>query len=84
MAKNCLVADNCIIDGEIENCIVFSGCRIGANTKLKNSIVMRGVTIGENAELNYIIADKYVNFSDRAEIIGSPRLPTVIRKGSNI
>ena len=84
LVKNSLIADNCIIEGEIENCIVFSGCRIGANTKLKNSIVMRGVTIGEDAELNYLIVDKYVNFSDRAEIIGSPRLPTVIRKGSKI
>ena len=29
VVKNCLIADNCIIEGEIENCIVFSGCRIG-------------------------------------------------------
>ena len=84
VSKNSLVADNCIIEGEIENCIVFSGCRIGAGTKLKNSIVMRGVTIGENADLNYVIVDKYVSFSDRAELKGSPRLPTVVRKGSNI
>ena len=84
VSKNSLVADNCIIEGEIENCIVFSGCRIGAGTKLKNSIVMRGVTIGENADLNYVVVGKYVSFSDRAELKGSPRLPTVVRKGSNI
>ena len=57
VVKNCLIADNCIIEGEIENCIVFSGCRIGAGTKLKNSIIMRGVTVGEGAELSYVISD---------------------------
>ena len=84
VAKNSLVADNCIIEGEIENCIVFSGCRIGADTKLTNSIVMRGVTIGEHVELNYIIADKFVSFSDRSVLTGSPKLPTVVRKNSKL
>ncbi len=84
VSKNSLVADNCIIDGEIENCIVFSGCRIGAGTKLKNSIIMRGVTIGENSELSYIISDKYASFSDRTTLTGSAKLPTVVPKGSSI
>ena len=84
VCKNSLVADNCIIDGEIENCIVFSGCRIGANTKLKNCIVMRGVTVGENAELSYIVADKYASFSDRTVLTGSAKLPTVVPKNTSI
>ncbi len=84
VSKNSLVADNCIIEGEIENCIVFSGCRIGAGTKVKNSIIMRGVAIGENAELSYIISDKYASFSDRTVLTGNAKLPTVVRKGSVI
>ncbi len=84
VAKNSLIADNCIIEGEVENCIVFSGCRIGKGTKLKNSIVMRGVTIGENAKLNYLIADKYVRFSDGMELTGNAKLPTVVPKGTSI
>ena len=84
VVKNSLVADNCIIEGELENCIVFSGCRIGADTKLRNSIIMRGVTIGEHAELDYIISDKYARFSDRTQLKGSAKLPTVVPKGSNI
>ena len=84
VCKNSLVADNCIIDGELENCIVFSGCRIGANTKLKNCIVMRGVTVGENAELSYIVADKYASFSDRTVLTGSAKLPTVVPKNTRI
>ncbi len=84
VAKNSLVADNCIIEGELENCIVFSGSRIGANTKLKNCIIMRGVTIGEDVELSYVISDKYAKFSDRTRLFGSPKLPTVVPKKSEI
>lgn len=84
VVKNCLIADNCIIDGEIENCIVFSGCRIGAGTKLKNSIIMRGVTVGEGAELSYVISDKYARFSDNTRLNGSPKLPMVVPKNASI
>ncbi len=84
VCKNSLVADNCIIEGEIDNCIVFSGCRIGSNTKLKNCIVMRGVTVGEHAELSYIVADKYASFSDRTVLTGSAKLPTVVPKKTKI
>ena len=84
VVKNCLIADNCIIEGEIENCIVFSGCRIGAGTKLKNSIIMRGVTVGEGAELSYVISDKYARFSDNTRLNGSPKLPMVVPKNAAI
>ena len=84
VVKNSLIADNCIINGDIENCIVFSGCRIGAGTKLKNSIVMRGVTIGEGAELSYIISDKYASFSDNTRLNGNAKLPMVVPKGAKI
>ncbi len=84
VSKNSLVADNCIVEGEIENCIVFSGCRIGANTKLRNCIIMRGVTVGEHAELNYVVADKYASFSDRTVLTGSAKLPTVVPKKTAI
>ena len=84
VAKDSLIADNCIIEGEVDHCIVFSGCRIGAGTKLHNCIVMRGSTIGKDAELSYVITDKYTHFSDRSHLIGSPKLPTVVPKGSVI
>ena len=72
---NCLVADNCIIEGEIENCIVFSGARISAGAKLKDCIIMRRCTVGENSELNHVIADKAVVFSAGTVLTGSDKPP---------
>ena len=81
---NCLVADNCIIEGDIENCIVFSGARISAGAKLKNCIIMRRCIVGENSELSHVIADKAVVFSAGTVLTGSDKLPIVVPKGIEI
>jgi glucose-1-phosphate adenylyltransferase len=84
VVRRSLVADNCVIEGEIENCIVFSGVRVAPGAKLKNSIIMRGVTVGENARLSYVVSDKLCIFSEGTEIVGSPKLPTVVPKRAKL
>ena len=83
-AQNSLVADNCIINGSIENCIVFSGVVIEPGAKLKNCIVMKGSTIGCNAKLTYVIADKFVEISPSISLTGNERLPVVVPKAAKI
>lgn len=84
VSVNSLVADNCIIEGSIENCIVFSGARIGKGAKLKNCIIMRGCTVGEGTELSCVISDKLAVFGAGVTLTGSPRLPIVVPKGGTI
>ena len=84
VARNCLVADNCVIEGELENCIVFSGARVGKGAKIKDCILMRGCTVGEDAKLSFVIADKATSFSDGCVLTGSPKLPTVVPKNTRI
>ena len=83
-SRNSLVADNCIIDGSIENCIVFSGARIAPGAKLKNCIVMRDCIVGAESQLSYCIVDKDVSFSPRTVLTGSEKLPIVVPKGTSI
>lgn len=83
-SRNCLVADNCIIEGSIENCIVFSGARIAKGARLKNCIVMRGCTIGADSSLDYVIVDKDVTFSPNTVLTGNEKLPIVVPKGSKL
>lgn len=84
VSRRSLVADNCIIEGEIEDCIVFSGARIAPGAKLRRCIVMRGCSVGEGAQLDCVIADKYTSFSAGTVLTGSPRLPVVTPKNANI
>ena len=84
VARNCLIADNCRIEGELENCIVFSGARIAKGAKLKGCIVMRGCIAGENSQLSYVIADKDTAFSAGTVLAGNEKLPLVVPKGTKI
>ena len=84
VSRRSLVADACIIEGEIENCIVFPGTRIAEGAKIKNSILMRGCIVGKGAELENIIADKHCSFSEGVKLAGSQKLPMVVPKNSDI
>jgi glucose-1-phosphate adenylyltransferase len=79
--KNSLVANGCLIEGEVENSIVFRGVTIGKGTKIKNSIVMQKSQIGDNCTLEQVIADKDVRIGNRSEIAGTMKTPYVLRKG---
>jgi len=84
VAANSLVADNCFIEGELENCIVFPDVRIAAGAKLSNCIIMSGCTIEENVQMNHVIADKHTKFSAYTTLTGSEKLPIVVPKHSDI
>lgn len=84
VSRRSLIADNCIIEGEIEDCIIFSGARVAPGAKLRRCIVMRGCTIGEGAQLDCVIADKYSSFSPGTVLTGSRKLPMVVPKNTKI
>jgi glucose-1-phosphate adenylyltransferase len=84
VVKNSLVADNCIIEGSLENCIVFTGVHVGKGAVLKNCIIMKDGVVGNDTHLDYVIADKDVTFSSNLAITGTQRLPIVVPKGSEV
>ena len=83
-SKNCLVADNCIIEGSVENCVIFPGVHVEKDAVVRNSILLKDTVVGENCELNYIIADKSVTFSPSLTLTGSPKLPVVVPKEASL
>lgn len=83
-SKNSLVADGCIIDGSIENCIIFKGVKIGKGAVVKDSILMQDTVIGENSKINCIIADKEVNIKNGVELSGAPNFPVYLSKKTRI
>lgn len=81
---NSLVADGCIIDGTVENSIIFKGVKVGKGAVVKNSILMQDTVIGENAKLSCVIADKKVNIKNGVELSGAPTFPVTLFKGTRI
>ena len=81
---NSLVGDDCIIEGDVENCIIFSGVHVAAGARLRDCIIMKGCEVGAGSDLRCVIADKSCKFAAGSVLIGSPNLPTVVPKGSEI
>ncbi|MHB8129967.1 MAG: glucose-1-phosphate adenylyltransferase subunit GlgD [Mobilitalea sp.] len=79
-AENSLVADGCIIDGHVENCIIFRGVKIGAGAVVKNCIIMQDTEIQEKVLLENVILDKEVIIRKGKRLIGQESYPVVIRK----
>lgn len=50
-----LITEGCEIEGEIEHSILFSGVKVGKNSKIIDSIIMNNTTIGDNVYLNKVI-----------------------------
>ena len=80
--KNSLVADGCVIEGEVENCIIFRGVRIRKGAVVKNSIIMQDCEIQANSQLEYTITDKDVVIRENRKLFGYKLYPMVLAKGS--
>ena len=78
---NSLVASGCVIEGEVENCVIFRDVIIHKGVKLRNCIVMQGTEIYENASLDHVILDKKVSVRPGAMLVGHESYPVYIPKG---
>ena len=84
VVKNSLISDGCVIEGTVENCILFRGVKIGKGSVVKNSIIMQDSVVGSNVQLDCVITDKNVVIRDRRHLAGCAELPYFIAKGRMI
>lgn len=82
--QNSLIANGCIIEGQVENSIIFRGVKIGKGAIVKNSIVMQKSEIGEKAIVVNTIMDKLTGVDRGIRITGSGLMPYVIEKYQKI
>ena len=80
--KNTLVSPGCIIEGEVENSIIFKGVHIAKGAKISNCIIMQDCDIGADTTLSYVICDKDVVVSPKRMLCGYDSYPVCISKKS--
>ncbi len=83
-AKSSIIADGCIIEGTVENSVLFRGVKVGKGAVVKNCILMQNTEVGDKCELNYVIADKNVVVGNYRSIGGTIDYPVFVNKGSNV
>jgi glucose-1-phosphate adenylyltransferase len=82
VVKNSLIADGCVIDGYVENSIIFRGVKIAKGARVTNSIIMQGSEIQENATLEHVILDKEVIIRQDIRLTGQKSYLVLIDKGA--
>ena len=79
--KNSLVADGCVIEGKVENSILFRGVHIGKDAVVKNCVLMQNAYIGDDVQLNCVVADKDIVIKPNKVLSGDEKFPVYIGKG---
>ena len=79
-ASNVMVADGCLIEGEIENSILFRGVKVGKGAKVKNCILMQDTVIEPGVDVEYAITDKQVTITAGKQLKGTDTFPVYIAK----
>lgn len=82
--KNSLIADGCVINGTVENSILFRNVKIADGAVVKNSIIMENGVVERDGSLKYAITDKNVTISESRNISGYITYPIVIVKGKKV
>ena len=82
VVKNCLVGSGAIIDGLVENSVLFRRVRIDENAEVRSSIIMEGCNIGQGCVVEHAILDKDVTLSGNITVKGTPGHPKIIMKNS--
>ncbi|MDR1017087.1 MAG: glucose-1-phosphate adenylyltransferase subunit GlgD [Lachnospiraceae bacterium] len=78
--KNSLVASGCIINGQIEDSVVFKKVFVGNNCVIKNSIIMNDVYIGDNCYIENCIVESRDSIKANKRYVGEDGIKIVIEK----
>lgn len=82
--QNVMVADGCIIEGEVEDSILFRGVKVAKGAKVKNCILMQDSVIEAGANVEYLVMDKNVTISAGKEVKGTNTFPVYIGKHQTV
>lgn len=82
VVRNSLVASGCILNGTVENSVLFKKVYIGNNCVIKNSIILNDVYIGDNTRIENCIVESHGTIGCNMNYIGDVNdISVVIENG---
>lgn len=81
--KNSLISSGCIINGTVENSVLFKEVYIGNNCVIKNSIILNDVYIGDNVTIeNCIVESRDTIRANTSHVVEDGKIKIVVEKNS--
>ncbi len=84
VVKNSLIAGGCIIEGTVENSIIFRNSEVKAGAVVKNSILLQHCVVHKDALVERVVFDKNVQISEAVHIAGGIDKPFIAEKGKSL
>ena len=81
---NSVIADGCMIEGRVENSILFRGVHVGKDAVVKNAILLQDTYVCPGATLNCVITDKNVMVKNGRNLSGHESMPFFIGKSITV
>ena len=78
--KNSLVASGCIINGTVENSVLFKKVFVGNNCVIKNSIILNDVYLGDNTYIENCIVESRDTIRANTRHVGENGVKIVAQK----
>lgn len=79
--SNSLIASGCIVNGTVEDSVVFKNAYIGNNCYIRNSIILNDVYIGDNTRIENCIVESRDTIRANTTCVGTPEeIKIVIEK----
>ena len=78
--QNTIIDKGCLIEGEIKHSVIFSGVKVGKNTKIIDSIIMADTEIGNNVTIRKAIIANNVKIADNINIGDGEKIAVVGEK----
>ena len=82
--KESIIAAGSVIEGTVENSIIFRSVTVGKGAVVKNAIIMQHGSIGEGAAVENAILDKSVTVGAGKKICGMPDDVIVLAKETKV
>ncbi|MBR4144196.1 MAG: glucose-1-phosphate adenylyltransferase subunit GlgD [Lachnospiraceae bacterium] len=81
--RNSLIASGTIVNGRIENSVIFKQVYIGNNCTIRNSIILNGVHIGDNTYIENCIVESKDTIKPGSNYTGQPGTPRIVLERSD-
>lgn len=80
--RNSLIGSGSIVNGTVENSIIFKKVFVGSNCVIKNSIILNDVYIGDNAYIENCIVESRDTIRANANYVGEDGIRIVVEKNA--
>ena len=82
--KNSLLADGCVIEGTVENCVLFRGCQVKKGAVVRNCVLMQDTVVEPDSVVEYVVTDKNVHITEGKKLTGTDTFPVFIAKNHSV